>query len=208
MNKNRFDNKDSYKLYRNLYSVIHPSISKNNLTKYRIIMDEKLLPVRVYYPKRISDTKGVVIYINGYNKDELYGDFLSDLAIKTECTVIGIDYDDEIINDKLEISIYNTLKYIYKELVRIDINVSNIVFMGDREGSNLLIKWEREFNSKLILFAPTLKKINIKNKYLIIETRENEHTKELKNIYLYNNKINDLLDKINKFIKDDKNEEK
>ena len=46
-----------YKLYRTLYDIIHPSISRKNITNYNIIINEKLLPLQIYYPKKECRSK-------------------------------------------------------------------------------------------------------------------------------------------------------
>ena len=79
MVKNVQDNFDSlikYKLYRNVKDLIHPSISKRNISDYRIILNDNLLPVRVFYPKKVSNMKKVIIYIPGDgNVTDSYGKY-------------------------------------------------------------------------------------------------------------------------------------
>ena len=48
-----FDNEVRYKLYRTVKDLITPSISKVNISNYRIVFDDDLLPVRVFYPKKV-----------------------------------------------------------------------------------------------------------------------------------------------------------
>ena len=48
-----FDLDNKYKLYRNLYEVIHPTISKRNISEYKIILKDDLVPIRVFYPKKL-----------------------------------------------------------------------------------------------------------------------------------------------------------
>ena len=46
------DNKINYYLYRNLYDIIHPSISRQNISDYKIKIDNNLVPLQVYYPDK------------------------------------------------------------------------------------------------------------------------------------------------------------
>ena len=63
MKKNIGDNfgeVEKYKLYRTVYEILHPTISKKNISNYKVVFDEKILPVLVYYPTKISNTFFVV----------------------------------------------------------------------------------------------------------------------------------------------------
>ena len=99
MVKNVQDNFDSlikYKLYRNVKDLIHPSISKRNISDYKIIFNDDLLPVRVFYPKKVSHMDKVVIYIPRDGKvTDSYGSYTlisKDLALKLNRCLISIDY--------------------------------------------------------------------------------------------------------------------
>ena len=39
------------KLYRNLYELIKPSISRKNITEYSIVLNDNVLPIKVFYPQ-------------------------------------------------------------------------------------------------------------------------------------------------------------
>ena len=60
-----FGQEDTYKLYRTVYEIIHPTISKKNISNYKIILQEDLIPLRVFYPKKISKLEKAIIYIPG-----------------------------------------------------------------------------------------------------------------------------------------------
>ena len=68
--KNNFDNEDRYSLFRNVKELLHPSISKENISEYKIILKEGLLPIRVYYPKKVSNMNNVSIFIPGSGKNK------------------------------------------------------------------------------------------------------------------------------------------
>ena len=45
---NSFEKEFKYKLYRTVYEVVHPTISKKNISSYRIMFRDDILPVRVF----------------------------------------------------------------------------------------------------------------------------------------------------------------
>jgi hypothetical protein len=65
MIQNEFDEEIKYKLYRSVREILHPTISKRNISNYKIILDEEILPIRIFYPKKISNIKKVIIFIRG-----------------------------------------------------------------------------------------------------------------------------------------------
>ena len=94
----------NYKLYRNLKDIIVPSISRKNISNYKVVIDNDILPIEVYYPNKNIKLENIIIYIPRDNKTtNLY----NDLAINTNNLVIVLDYDS---NKK---NYYNTIKYIY-----------------------------------------------------------------------------------------------
>ena len=65
MKHNEFDLEEKYKLFRSVKELLHPSISKRNISNYKIVIDEDLLLLRVFYPKKISNIHDVILYIPG-----------------------------------------------------------------------------------------------------------------------------------------------
>ncbi len=164
-----FSKLDIYNLYRSVREILHPSISKRNISNYRIVFDEDILPVRVFYPKKVSSLDKVMFFIHGdgivTECSGLYGDICSDLSIKTNRIIIAIDYD-QIIRDKypkVYNRIYDSIKYIYRELVRCGIKEKDIAISGDSTGGHVALYVERlglkkkelSFN-KMVLFYPTV----------------------------------------------------
>lgn len=143
MVQNEFDNEIMYKLFRTVTEILHPTISKKNISNYKIIIDEEILPVRVFYPKKVSNLDKAIIYIhgNGIVTDctEKYSDICKKLASKADRLVIAIEYNEdkhkykEMYND-----IYNTVKYLYKELNRNTIETENICLIGDSTGASII----------------------------------------------------------------------
>ena len=58
-----FGTEDTYKLYRTIYEILHPTISKKNISNYKIIIQENLIPLRIFYPKKISKIDKIIIYL-------------------------------------------------------------------------------------------------------------------------------------------------
>lgn len=163
-----FDNEVRYKLYRTVKDLITPSISKVNISNYRIVFDDDLLPVRVFYPKKVSDLKEIIIYVPGdgtitkcYSK---YSDICSNLAIELDKMIIAIDHTN-ILNtypsslNKIE----KIIKYLYEELEKSGISKEKITLMGDSTGGNYIssitfrfIKENIDYINKEILLYPLL----------------------------------------------------
>ncbi len=165
--KDEFSSLDIYNLYRSVREILHPSISKRNISNYRIVLNEDVLPVRVFYPKKVSSLDKVLFFIHGdgivSECSGIYGDICSDLAVKLNRIIIAIDYD-QIIRDKypkVYNRIYETVKFIYNELVRCNIKERNIAICGDSTGGHVALYVERlglkkkelHFN-KCVLFYP------------------------------------------------------
>ena len=68
MINNEFDKEIMYKLFRTVNEILHPTISKKNISDYKIIMDDDILPVRVFYPKKITGIDKVIIYVDIHGK--------------------------------------------------------------------------------------------------------------------------------------------
>ena len=60
-----FEKEEKYKLFRSVKEILHPSISKKNISDYKIVIEEDLLPVRIFYPKKVSNLKDVILFIHG-----------------------------------------------------------------------------------------------------------------------------------------------
>ena len=143
MVQNEFDNEIIYKLFRTVTEILHPTISKKNISNYKIIIDEEILPVRIFYPKKVSNLDKAIIYIhgNGIITDcaEKYSDICKKIASKTDRLVIAIEYNEDKRKYKeMYESIYNTVKYLYKELNRNTIENENICLMGDSTGASII----------------------------------------------------------------------
>lgn len=140
---NAFDKETKYKLFRSIREIINPAISKKNVSDYKIIFDEECLPLRVFYPKKIIDISKIIIFIHGNDTvtecTSKYAEICKKLALKTNHSVFAIDYKDLKGNYKeMYQGIYDTIKYLYKELERNGIDINNITLAGDSTGCNIV----------------------------------------------------------------------
>ena len=195
--KNEFDNEIKYRLYRTINEILHPTISKKNISNYKIIINEEILPIRIFYPEKVSNLEKVIIYIHGNanvtNCTSKYSDICKKISLRTKTLVIALEYKDlknnyiKTIND-----IYTTLKYIYHNLELNNILKDNIYLFGDSTSANIICTINnlnnKEINiTKEVLFYP------------IINLDINEST--YSSITKYKDFNLDLIPKINKYYK-------
>lgn len=183
-------NKEPCKLYRNIHEIIHPSISRKNISEYRIIIKDELFPIQIFYPSKEIDLKKVLIYIHS---KEIDYDYYQDLALKTKRIVLVIDYQDS--KEKL----IDTINYIINELNNNNIMNDSIGIMGDFDGASLILEVNSSLVSsiKKVLLSPTnleLEKYNTKN-ILIISNNEKQTNYE--NVCIIKESIYDFVHDIN-----------
>lgn len=175
-----FEKEDKYKLYRTVREILHPTISKKNISNYKIIVDNNLLPLRIFYPQKVSNMSRVIIYVHGdivlTNCKEKYSEISNNIALNTDNLVISIDTEEleNITNKKFIKIVYETIKYLIEELNKL--NIVNIKLLGDSTGSTTILNFKEQLkndniNLKSILFYPVLS-----SKYI---TKKNKTNKEL-----------------------------
>lgn len=183
-------NKEPCKLYRNIHEIIHPSISRKNISEYRIIIKDELFPIQIFYPSKEIELKKVLIYIHS---KEIDYDYYQDLALKTKRIVLVIEYQDS--KEKL----IDTINYIINELNNNNIMNDSIGIMGDFDGASLILEVNSSLVSsiKKVLLSPTnleLEKYNTKN-ILIISNNEKQTNYE--NVCIIKESIYDFVHDIN-----------
>ncbi len=160
--KNEFDKETKYKLFRSVQEILHPTISKKNISDYKIIVEESILPIRVFYPQKISHLSKVMIFIRGNGKVtdcyEKYSDICKLLTNKTDSLTIAVEYEE---GQNMYQDVYNTVKYLYERLEKDDINPENIILIGDSTGANIIagihyLNHKEIKIGKEILFYPVL----------------------------------------------------
>lgn len=161
MINNEFDKEIKYKLFRTVNEILHPTISKKNISDYKIIMEDDILPVRVFYPKKITNIDKVILYVHGNgevtNCMEKYSDICKDFAVNTNCLVVAIEYDDINGSYKEIVDCVNKcIKYLYDKLIINNIEEKNIILMSDSTGSHITSLIKDIPIRKRILFYPVL----------------------------------------------------
>lgn len=164
--QNEFDSEIKYKLYRNVTEILHPTISKKNISNYKITIDEDIYPVRVFYPTKVSGIDKVIIYIHGDSKvtdcTGKYSSICKNITAKADRLLIAIEYRESSKRYKeMYKEIYDTVKYLYRELERNGIEEDNICLIGDSTGASIItaINYlnDKEINiKKEILFYPVV----------------------------------------------------
>lgn len=193
--KEDFGLEDTYKLYRTVYEIIHPTISKKNISNYKIMIQENLLPLRIFYPKKISKIERVIIYIHGkrwmvngfYSYKEVCERFVQEM----DSLVITIDYENEAYQKVVNKS-YQTVKYLKEGLNRI--GIQNIVAIGDALGASILsnvVLMDKSIIEKEILLYPALD-FHFKTEYLSFTQNNKLDLLTIPHLQMYCNKYVDL----------------
>ena len=216
---NAFEKEERYKLYRTVREILHPTISKKNISEYKIIVDDNLLPLRIFYPQKVTNMNKVTIYIHGdiilTNCKAKYAEISNKIALSTDNLVISIDSEEltNVTNKKYIRKMYETTKYLIEELYKL--NIVNIKLLGDSTGSTTILNFKDNLkkdnlNLKTILFYPVLssKYITKKNKTnkdiydnsLIIIGSEDECYEEIK---MYTNNIVEIPNMKHGFLKEE-----
>jgi len=202
-------------LYRTIKEILHPTISKRNISNYKIIINDELLPLRIFYPTKVTNIENIMIYIKGVEEitssSDEYRLILRKAAVDYNQLIISIvyeDYDNLYLLDLYE-KIFETIKYIYNELINNGIKKRNITLAGDSIGAsavlstvNHLLKEDIKIK-KQILFYPlvsgeyfkksilaSIKDASPENQHLIKKIasfyeRKTRYKKDLKNEELF-----------------------
>lgn len=203
MKQNEFELEEKYKLFRSVKELLHPTISKRNISNYKIIVDEDCLLLRVFYPKKVSNIHKVIIFIPGEGEvtdcEGKYSEICANISKELDQLVISIDYETITGTQKeLQERIYGTLKYIYEKLTEENLTKNELSIMGDSTGGNILLNIIKKMNEdklevgKMVLFYPVLSgEYSGKTKY---------------NSILENTSVNyNLINKLKKYYKKDDN---
>lgn len=159
---NNFEDDLKYKLYSNLNKIMHPSISKKNISSYKIILRDDLSLVRVFYPLKVSNLNKVIIYIHGISSvsgcGNHYSDICMNIALKTSQLVIAIDYDEHKKYLECLKDIKKCVQFISEELNNLGINNDFITLMGDSIGATMAFSISKMLGSikRNILISPIL----------------------------------------------------
>lgn len=144
MLQNEFEKDTKYRLFRSIEEILHPTISKKNISNYKIIIDPDRLPVRIFYPKKVTGINKAIIYVHGDGKvtgcSGEYSNICRNIALNTNRIVIAIEYVEEKKNfHKMYKDVYDTVLYLYKELEDCGILDCDISLIGDSTGCNIIM---------------------------------------------------------------------
>ena len=209
--KSEFDKEIKYKLFRSIKEILHPTISKRNISNYKIVIKEDIFPIRVFYPQRVTGISKIIIYIHGNGKVTncygKYSDICKKIALETNHLVIAVEYEEEDnLFKKMYKKIAKTIKYLYKELEKNNIDLKNITLMGDSTGCNIItginnLNPNQESIKKEIFFYPVLHSdyFNI-DKYDSLRRNKDFNFKLIENLQEYFLKIAPQKDLNNKLL--------
>ena len=142
-NGDNFCDVEKYKLYRTVYDILHPTISKKNISNYKVVFDEKLLPTLVFYPKRVSNMNSVIIMVPGWgmvsNSYGKYSDICKRIAKETDKLVVAIDYfGKDIKYPTTSNKVFRIINFLYDEFKKNGMREENIILMSDSTGCGIL----------------------------------------------------------------------
>ena len=159
-----FDDEIKYRLFRSVKEILHPTISKKNVSNYKIIVEEDILPIRIFYPKKVTGISKIMIMIHGNalvtDSVEEYSNICKELSIKTNSLVIAIEYKEEKnAYEKTVEKVFHTVEYLMERLEKNNIKGEDILLVGDSTGCHIISyinEKKKDFSiSKEILFYPT-----------------------------------------------------
>lgn len=154
---------EKYKLYRTVKEIIYPSISKKNITNYKIIVSEKVSPLMIFYPSKISNIENVILYIHGSEfitgSKTKYSSICKKLSTALNSLIICFDYTDDSFGNMTN-EIESSIEYLITELNKNSILSDNITLMADSTGATMLSyisnKNQNICKIKQVLFYPAL----------------------------------------------------
>lgn len=116
------------KLYRNLYELIHPSISRQNITGYSIILNDDIFPIKVFYPKIGVELNQIILYLPDARQKI---DFYKKMAEELNSIILLVEIDNK------KGPYIKTIEYIKKELDKCSVK-SPLIVIADGYCCNIL----------------------------------------------------------------------
>ncbi len=176
---------DDCMLYRNIYDIFHPSISRKNISDYKIIVNDNLIPVRIFYPDKEAKLDKIIIYIHG---NKINYQVYSDIAKKTSSVVIYLEYKNTSKKDDC----YNMIRYILKEIKDKKIDLKETLLMGDFIDEDLFSSFKELKDVKKLLIEPNFL---VDNKYMdVVVIKDSvDNIETCKNILLFDERVSDFI---------------
>ncbi|WP_265443184.1 alpha/beta hydrolase [Acetivibrio straminisolvens] len=135
--------KKNYRLYRKFTNAVKVCIGHGcRVTDREIIVGDRKIPVRFFYPKN-EPTSGILIFFHGggwvTGNIESYTHVCCNMANQTRNTVVSVDYrlaPEHPFPKGLE-DCYDTTREFFKNLDILDCKAEDITLIGDSAGGNL-----------------------------------------------------------------------
>lgn len=186
--------KETCKLYRNFYEIIHPSISRKNISEYKIVFQEEMIPVQIFYPDKEVELNHIMIYIPGSGT---YHNYYENLAVQTKQVVILLDSSSKNKKDDYE----KVIHYIINEALKFKIDLKEITMISDFQGTDWILelgknsKNKKENQIRKILLSPfeeDLTKYKLTNT-LVLSNNEDQKYNDMINYDLIQESIYDFM---------------
>lgn len=190
--------KETCKLYRSFYDIIHPSISRKNISEYQIVFQEEMIPVQIFYPNKEVELHHIMIYIPG---SSTYHDYYENLAIKTKQIVLLLDNSSKNKKEDYE----KIIHYIISEALKCKINLQDITMISDFQGADWILglaknaKYKKEKQIRKILLSPTIEdltKYKLTNTF-VLSNNDNQKPNDMIKHYLIKESIYDFIKDLN-----------
>ena len=111
-------------LYKSLIDIVKPSISRRNISSYKIILSDILIPIRVYYPRVSTELNKLIIC-----KIDSTNTYYETLAVNNGGVVIKLE-DENDMNELID--------YIKENIDKLNLT-QDMVFIFDGEAGLLNI---------------------------------------------------------------------
>ena len=90
-----------------MQTKLYPSISRKNITEYSIVLNDNVLPIKVFYPKIGVELNRVILYLQDVKQTS---EFYKKMAEELSSVVLLVE------NDNNDPSYIRTIEYIKEEL--------------------------------------------------------------------------------------------
>lgn len=111
-----------YRLYRELRGVFYPSISRENISNYQVVLQNDLIPIGVFYPKKDVPLDHLIIYVTDEGRH-----IGQELALQTNHLVFVLENNQNNFFNQC----YDMMKYLYCNIGKYHISKEHITVMSD-----------------------------------------------------------------------------
>lgn len=143
LSKPRYDMKENYKEHRKRLDFLNPRPRLlHNTLDHEIMVDDREIPVRVFFPKKSGASKILIFFHGGgwvTGNIDTYTRTCSYMADETNHIVISVDYrlaPENPFPAGVE-DCYSVTKYVFDGLSFLKRDLEDVTLMGDSAGGNL-----------------------------------------------------------------------